>query len=59
MLTKLFECSEFFGRAGKCRRLASGGRICGTEQSCENKNDKIFINQDIYKIIKNNLIKLL
>ena len=59
MLTKLFECSEFFVSAEKCRRLAIGGSICGNEQSYENKNEKIFINQDIYKIIKNNLIKLL
>jgi len=37
--------------AEKCRRLAIGCRICGNEQSYENKkkkhNKKIFINQGI------------
>ena len=47
MLAKLFEHSEFFVSAEKCRRLAIGGKICGNEQSYENKNEKIFINQNI------------
>ena len=46
-LAKLFEHSEFFVSAEKCRRLAIGCRICGNEQSYENKNEKIFINQNI------------
>jgi len=37
VLTKLFEHSEFFGSAEKCRRLAIGCRICGNEQSYKNK----------------------
>ena len=37
MLAKLFKHSEFFVSAGKCRRLAIGCRICGNEQSYENK----------------------
>ena len=37
MLAKLFEHSEFFVSAEKCRRLAIGCRICGNEQSYENK----------------------
>ena len=37
MLAKLFEHSEFFGSAEKCRRLAIGCRTCGNEQSYENK----------------------
>ena len=41
MLTKLFEHSEFFVSAEKCRRLAIGCRICGNEQSYENKKKKI------------------
>ena len=40
MLTKLFEHSEFFVSAGKCRRLAIGHRICGNEQSYKNKKRK-------------------
>jgi len=59
VLAKLFERSEFFVSAGKCRRLAIGYcvailpniliiwisfyckiRICGNEQSCENKKEK-------------------
>ena len=40
MLTKLSEHSEFFGSAEKCRRLAIGCRICGNEQSYENKKEK-------------------
>ena len=41
MLAKLSEHSEFFVSAEKCRRLAIGGRICGDEQSCENKRKNI------------------
>ena len=37
MLAKLSEHSEFFVSAEKCRRLGIGGRICGNEQSYENK----------------------
>ncbi|WP_369713157.1 hypothetical protein AB8B23_01785 [Leptotrichia sp. HSP-342] len=37
MLAKLFEHSEFFVSAEKCRRLAIGYRICGNEQSYEHK----------------------
>ena len=61
MLAKLFEHSEFFVSAEKCRRLAIGCRICGNEQSYENKKEKtsnmkkIFINK-ISKI-KNNLVE--
>ena len=40
MLAKLSEHSEFFGSAEKCRRLAIGCRICGNEQSYENKKEK-------------------
>ena len=40
MLAKLFEHSEFFVSAGKCSRLAIGCRICGNEQSYENKKEK-------------------
>ena len=59
MLAKLFEHSEFFVSAEKCRRLAIGYcvailpsilivrinlyckiRICGNEQSYENKKEK-------------------
>jgi len=40
VLAKLFEHSEFFGSAEKCRRLAIGCRICGNEQSYENKKEK-------------------
>ena len=40
MLAKLFEHSEFFASAEKCRRLAIGCRICGNEQSYENKKEK-------------------
>ena len=40
MLAKLSEHSEFFASAGKCRRLAIGCRICGNEQSYENKKEK-------------------
>ncbi|MDO4639796.1 hypothetical protein ACEG17_01525 [Leptotrichia hongkongensis] len=43
-MTKLFEHSEFFVSAEKCRRLAIGYRICGNEQSYENKIEKtVFI----------------
>ncbi|EEX73876.1 hypothetical protein GCWU000323_02019 [Leptotrichia hofstadii F0254] len=37
MLAKLSEHSEFFVGTEKCRRLAIGCRICGNEQSYENK----------------------
>ena len=37
MLAKLFEHSEFFVSAEKCRRLAIGCRIYGDEQSYKNK----------------------
>ena len=40
MLAKLFEHSEFFVSAEKCRRLALGYRICGNEQFYENKKEK-------------------
>ena len=40
MLAKLSEHSEFFVSAEKCRRLAIGCRICGNEQSYENKKEK-------------------
>ena len=40
MLAKLFERSEFFVSAEKCRRLAIGCRICGNEQSYGNNNRK-------------------
>ena len=40
MLAKLSEHSEFFVSAEKCRRLAIGCRICGNEQSHENKKKK-------------------
>ena len=47
MLAKLSEHSEFFVSAEKCRRLAIGCRICGNEQSYENKKEKtkILINK--------------
>ena len=41
MLAKLSEHSEFFVSAEKCRRLAIGDRICGDEQSYENKRKNI------------------
>ena len=50
MLAKLFEHSEFFGSAEKCRRLAIGCRICGNEQSYENK--KKHSNMKKYLLIK-------
>ncbi|ERK50971.1 hypothetical protein HMPREF1552_01220 [Leptotrichia sp. oral taxon 879 str. F0557] len=51
MLAKLSEHSEFFASAGKCRRLAIGCRICGNEQSYENKKKNIEIKEkNIYKI---------
>ena len=40
MLAKLSEHSECFVSAEKCRRLAIGCRICGNEQSYENKKKK-------------------
>ncbi|EEX73904.1 hypothetical protein GCWU000323_02047 [Leptotrichia hofstadii F0254] len=40
MLAELSEHSEFFVSAEKCRRLAIGCRICGNEQSYENKKKK-------------------
>ena len=49
MLAKLFEHSEFFVSAEKCRRLAIGCRICGNEQSYENKKKK-------HKIMKKYLL---
>ncbi len=39
-MTKLFEHSEFFVSAEKCRRLAIGRRIWGNEQSYGNKKEK-------------------
>ena len=39
MLAKLSEHSEFLSMQ-KCRRLAIGCRICGNEQSYENKKKK-------------------
>ena len=51
MLTKLSEHSEFFVSAGKCRRLAIGCRICGNEQSYENKKKK-HNNMKKYLLIK-------
>ena len=41
MLAKLSEHSEFFVSAEKYRRLAIGGRICGDEQSYENRRKNI------------------
>ena len=40
MLAELSEHSEFFVSAEKCRRLAIGCRMCGNEQSYENKKKK-------------------
>ena len=40
MMAKLSEHSEFFVSTEKCRRLAIGCRICGNEQSYENKKRK-------------------
>ena len=51
MLAKLFEHSEFFVSAEKCRRLAIGCRICGNEQSYENKKKK-HNNMKKYLLIK-------
>ncbi|WP_374124902.1 hypothetical protein [Leptotrichia hongkongensis] len=42
--------ASFLSVQNKCRRLAIGCRICGNEQSYENKKKKykkIFINQNI------------
>ena len=52
MLTKLFEHSEFFVSAEKCRRLAIGRRICGNEQSYRNKKKKKHSNMKKYLLIK-------
>ena len=52
MLTKLFEHSEFFVSAEKCRRLAIGRRICGNEQSYRNKKKKKHSNMEKYLLIK-------
>ena len=52
MLAKLFEHSEFFVSAEKCRRLAKGCRICGNEQSYENKKEKTWNYEKIF--ISNN-----
>ena len=52
MLAKLFEHSEFFVSAEKCRRLAIGCRICGNEQSYENKKEKTWNYEKIF--INNN-----
>ena len=49
MLAKLSEHSEFFVSAEKCRRLAIGCRICGNEQSYENKK---YSNMKKYLLIK-------
>ena len=51
VLAKLFEHSEFFVSAEKCRRLAIGCRICGNEQSYENKKKK-YNNIRKYLLIK-------
>ena len=51
MLAKLSEHSEFFVSAEKCRRLAIGCRICGNEQSYENKKKK-HSNMKKYLLIK-------
>ncbi|WP_455045150.1 hypothetical protein [Leptotrichia trevisanii] len=51
VLAKLFEYSEFFVSAEKCRRLAIGCRICGNEQSYENKKKK-HNNMKKYLLIK-------
>ena len=40
MLTKNSLCSDSFAITEKCRRLAIGCRICGNEQSYENKKRK-------------------
>ena len=53
MLAKLSEHSEFFVSAEKCRRLAIGCRICGNEQSYENKKKKHKYHRKI-SINKNN-----
>jgi len=50
VLAKLSEHSEFFVSAEKCRRLGIGCRICGNEQSYENKKKNIEIKEkNIYK----------
>ena len=50
MLAKLFEHSEFFVSAEKCRRLAIGCRICGNEQSYEHKKKvELAIGEPCYK----------
>ena len=41
MLAKLFEHSESFVSAEKCRRLAIGCRICGNENPTNIKNKKV------------------
>ena len=51
MLAKLSEHSEFFVSAEKGRRLAIGCRICGNEQSYENKKKK-HNNMKKYLLIK-------
>jgi len=51
VLAKLSEHSEFFVSAEKCRRLAIGCRICGNEQSYENKKKK-YNNIRKYLLIK-------
>jgi len=40
VLAKLFEHSEFFVSIEKCRSLAIDYRVCGNEQSYENKKEK-------------------
>jgi len=37
VLAKLFEHSEFFVSAEKCRKLAIDSRICGRRYELENK----------------------
>ena len=60
MPAKMFEHSEFFVSAEKCRRLAIGCRICGNEQSYENKkysNMKKYLLIEYPKNNKNNLVE--
>ena len=52
MLAKLFEHSEFFVSAEKCRRLAIGCRICGNEQNPTKIKKKNHSNMKKYLLIK-------
>ena len=50
-MTKLFEHSEFFVSAEKCRSLAIGRRICGNEQSYGNKKEKKLNDYELLTLI--------